>query len=284
VTTAPAYQRPRDLGEALALRRDRPDWVVLAGGTDLLVGAGHRPSPPGVIDLFGLAELCGVTRAPDGGVRIGAATTYAALLASPVIERELPALWACAREVGALQIQARGTIGGNLATSSPVGDTLPVWLALDAELELASTAGVRRLPYAAFITGYRATALAAGELIAAVRVPPRAAGLVQAWRKVGTRRAQSISKVMVALAARLEDGRVVEPRIALGAVADRPIRARAAEAAAGGLAPADAAVAARAALIAAITPIDDVRSTAAYRREVAGNVVARLLADLARVA
>jgi CO/xanthine dehydrogenase FAD-binding subunit len=275
------YARPTSLADALAARAAHPDWTVLAGGTDLLVSAPRKAEPAGVLDLFGLPELVGIAAQADGAIRIGAATTYRALLADATLARELPALAACAREVGALQIQARGTIGGNLQTSSPVGDTLPVWLALDAELELASARGRRALPYADFLTGYRTTALAADELIVAVRVPPRAPGLVQGWRKVGTRRAQSISKVMFAGAARLERGVVAHIRLALGAVADRPIRARAAEDAALGLAPAQAAVRARAEVLAALRPIDDVRSTAAYRREVAGNVVARFLAGLA---
>jgi xanthine dehydrogenase small subunit len=279
VTTA--YLRPASLAEALEARAAHPEWLVLAGGTDVLVAGVHRPVPPGILDLFGQGELVGIGATADGGLRIGAATTYAALLASPLVARELPALAACAREVGALQIQARGTIGGNLATSSPVGDTLPVWLALDAVIELRSIDGVRRLPYASFLTGYRTTALGPRELIAAIELPPRPAGLVQFWRKTGTRRAQSISKVMVAAAATLDGGLVGHVRIGVGAVADRPIRALAAEAAAHGEPPLQAAARARAALMAEITPITDVRSTADYRREVAGNVVARFLASLA---
>jgi CO/xanthine dehydrogenase FAD-binding subunit len=275
-----AYLRPRSLDEALDARAAHRDWVVLAGGTDLLVGSAARSSPPGVLDVFGLAALGAIDADPDGGVRIGAGVTYAALLASPLVARELPALWACAREVGALQIQARGTVGGNLVTSSPVGDTLPVWLALDAEVELARSGARRILPYARFLTGYRTTALAPDEIVTAIRIPPRPPALVQGWRKVGTRRAQSISKVMLAAAATIADGRVADVRIALGAVADRPIRVPSAEAAARGLAPAAAAAAARAALVEAITPIDDVRSTADYRCEVAGNLVARFLAGL----
>lgn len=275
-----AYLRPASLGEALAARAAHPDFTVLAGGTDLLVVARHRPAPPGVLDLFGLPDLAGIERAEDGAIRIGAGTTYAALLASELVARELPALGACAREVGALQIQARGTVGGNLATSSPVGDTLPVWLALDARVELSSVDGVRALDYADFLTGYRTTALGPRELIAAVVIPPRPPGLVQAWRKVGTRRAQSISKVMLAAAATVERGAIAHLRLALGAVADRPIRARAAEAAALGQPPAEAAARARAALLGELRPIDDVRSTADYRRETAGNLVARFLGGL----
>ena len=276
------YLRPGSLEEALRARRAHADYLVLAGGTDLLVSAAHKPEPPGIIDLFGLPALVGVAAEPDGAVAIGAATTYAQLLRSEIVKLELPALWAAAREVGALQIQARGTLGGNLATSSPVGDTLPVLLALDAVIELASEAGTRRVPYTDFITGYRVTALGPDELIVAVRIPPRPAGSRQYWRKMGTRRAQSISKVMLAACAQVDGGAIRHIRLGLGAVADRPVRARAAEAAVLGQPPgAGAAARARAALAGEIRPIDDVRSTAAYRLAAAQNVVARFIESLA---
>jgi xanthine dehydrogenase small subunit len=276
------YVRPSSLEAAVEARQAHPDYVVLAGGTDLLVSANSRPEPAGVIDLFGLAPLCGIAAEPDGSVVIGAATTYAAILASDVVQRELPSLAAAAREVGALQIQARGTLGGNVATCSPVGDTLPVLLALDSVIELASVRGRRSVSYDQFITGYRTTALAADEIIAAVRFPPRLPGTRHYWRKMGTRRAQSISKVMIAACAQLEGGALRHIRIGLGAVADRPLRARATEAALLGMPPgAAAASAARDALAGEIHPIDDVRSTAAYRLAVAQNGVARFVESLA---
>jgi CO/xanthine dehydrogenase FAD-binding subunit len=276
------YLRPATLEQALRARAEHPDFMVLCGGTDLLVAAGNKPEPAGIIDVFGLAPLKGVREREGGGISIGAATTYAEILGSEPARRELPALVQAAREIGALQIQARGTLGGNIATSSPVGDSLPVLLALDAVIEVASAAASRMVPYTEFCTGYRKTAMAADELIVAVHIPPRPAGLVQYWRKVGTRKAQSISKVMIAAAARLVEGRVAEVRIGLGAVADRPIRARAVEDAVRGMAPGpEAADAARAALATEITPIDDVRSTASYRLAVARNLVARFMVSLA---
>jgi CO/xanthine dehydrogenase FAD-binding subunit len=194
------------------------------------------------------------------------------------VQRYIPTLAAAAREIGALQIQARGTIGGNIANSSPVGDSLPVLLALDASIEVRSKRGERRIPYAEFCTGYRTTALAADELITNVSVPVPAPGTRLLWRKVGTRRAQSISKVMAAAAITVEAGRITAARIGLGAVADRPIRAIAAEQALIGRAPGpEAAAAAADALAAAIRPISDVRSTADYRLDVARNVVARFV-------
>lgn len=280
------YLRPSSLEQAARARADHPDWVVLAGGTDLLVGADRKAGPPGVIDVGGLAALSGVTLEPDGTIAIGAATPYVDILASDLARRELRCLNAAAREIGALQIQARGTLGGNIGTSSPVGDSLPPLLALDAEIELVSAArGSRRVPYASYCTGYRRTALSADELIAAIRFPPRPAGLRQVWRKVGTRRAQSISKVMMAATAVVDDGVIGYVRVALGAVADRPIRATAVEAVlAGGRPGPELAERARAALAGSITPIDDIRSRAVYRLRVAQNLVARFVLGLAEVA
>jgi CO/xanthine dehydrogenase FAD-binding subunit len=270
-----AYARPRDLGEALELRAAHPDWMVLAGGTDLMVNANHRPEPAGILDLWRLAELGGIEAGADAVV-IGAGATWSEVERHAVIGARLAPLALAAREVGALQIQARATVGGNIGTSSPVGDSLPVLLALDAVLEVASVRGRRRVPYHAWCTGYRTTQLAPDELIVSATLPLPGASTRTTWRKVGTRRAQSISKVMGAAAIELDGDTVVSARVALGAVADRPIRIAAVEVAVRsqrlGAAAADAA---RAALRDAIRPIDDVRSTAAYRRDVAENLVAR---------
>jgi CO/xanthine dehydrogenase FAD-binding subunit len=278
------WVRPASVEDALRARAAHPSFTVLAGGTDLLVGCLERPAPPGVIDLFALPGLGGIDVQGDGAIRIGAAATYAEILAHEAIRRELPILIQSCREVGAVQIQERGTLAGNLCTSSPVGDTLPVLLALDAIIDVASAArGARAIPYGDFITGYRKTALAADELVVAVRLPRPAAGTVQHWRKVGTRRAQAISKVMFAGAARLDGaGTIAHARLALGAVADRTIRVRAAEDAILGHRP-DAALADRAAaaVAASITPIDDVRSTAVYRKTVAANLVRAFVGSLA---
>ena len=273
------YLRPRSVDEALAQRTAHPDWMVLAGGTDLMVNANHKPAPAGIIDLWRLPGLGGIT-ATDTGVTIGAGATWYEVEHHPaILERWLP-LALAAREIGALQIQARGTLGGNVGTSSPVGDSLPVLLALDAQLELASTRGRRTVAYKDYCTGYRKTLLAPDELIVAATLPVIAANTRTTWRKVGTRRAQSISKVMGAAAITIEGGVVTAARVALGAVADRPIRIAAVETAVVGLTPDKAAEAARTALRSAIKPIDDVRSTATYRREVAENLVARFFSGI----
>ena len=272
-----AYLRPRDLDEAVTARAAHPAWMVLAGGTDLMVNAPHRPTPAGILDLWRLGEL-GFIRIEGDAIAIGAGTTWHEVERHPAIRDQLRPLALAAREIGALQIQARGTLGGNVGTSSPVGDSLPVLLALDATIEVASVRGRRRVAYATWCTGYRTTQLAPDELIVAAHVPLPGATTRTTWRKVGTRRAQSISKVMGAAAIILDGAggdTVVSARVALGAVADRPIRVPAVEAAVQGLPLAQAAEAARMAVRQAIQPIDDLRSTAIYRREVAENLVAR---------
>ena len=274
------YVRARSLAEALDVRAARPEWTVMAGCTDLMVNANHKHAPPGILDLWRLPGLCEVT-ATAHGVTIGAGATWLEVQRHPLIAGTFAPLAAAAREIGALQIQARATVGGNIGTSSPVGDSLPVLLALDAELELASAArGYRRVAYRDYCTGYRKTLLAPDELIVAAHLPTPAETTRTTWKKVGTRRAQSISKGMGSAAFDVVGGVVREARVALGAVADRPIRIAAVEAAVRGLAPKQAADAARVALRTAIKPIDDVRSTAAYRLDVAANLVARFFSDL----
>lgn len=273
------YVRPASFADAVAARAAHPDWMVLCGGTDLMVDANHKPAPAGIIDLWALGDLCGIVRVADG-LRIGAATPWLDVVESPLVGEVAPILAAAAREIGALQIQARGTIGGNLGTSSPVGDSLPALLALDARIELRSPRGARTVAYSDYCTGYRTTVLGKDELIEAVRIPAPHAAARQLWRKVGTRRAQSISKVMAAAVLRVDGGRFVEARIGLGAVAERPIRATTAEQALLGVAPGPAAArAAGAAVAAALRPITDVRSTADYRLETARRLVERFVLE-----
>lgn len=256
------YLRPRDLKDAVQLYRTTPGCRPLAGGTDLMVmlHAGTlRPEPPAILDLWSLQELKGVRRVGDE-LEIGAAESYTGIIGSAEARRYVPALVAAARTIGAAQIQNRGTLGGNLANASPAGDTLPVLLAYDAVV----VTDRRSIPIDQFFVGYRATALAADELIVAVRFP---LDREVVFRKVGTRAAQAISKVVMAVSRR-------PARIAIGSVAEVPLRARAAEEA---LARGDVAGAVQA-VAGDIRPIDDVRSTVAYRRAVTQNVLRELLA------
>ncbi len=280
--------RPRNLKAALAMLAKEPTLTPIAGCTDVMVGLHFGTSKQRqFIDLWALHELRGIGAGPpswpqattarsrrsspgaaraeaDGGLRIGALTTYAEIIASPIIRKRVPMLVAAAREVGGAQIQNRGTIGGNIANASPAGDTLPVLAAVDARIVLRSSGGERRVPFNEFYTGYRTSVRQPDELITAVEIPPITGR--QWWRKVGTRRAQAISKIMMAGV----NGPAV--RIALGSVAPTVVLARKAAAV---LAGGGSIVEAQAALRDEIAPIDDVRSTGEYRLQVAANLLAQ---------
>ena len=276
----PPVVSPTSLAEAYALAGGghRP----LAGGTDLLVQITGEigPPPERVLDLWRLAELRGIA-VTNGALELGALTTYTEIRRSALCAEHIPALVEAAATIGAAQIQNRGTIGGNAMNASPAGDTLPVLLALDAQLVAGGSSGERVIPANEFWPAYRRTALQPDELLVRIRIPI-VADRRQRFRKVGTRRAQAISKVVLALAWRTEPGAETwrDVRLALGSVAATPIRAAGAEAVLEGSRPgAEAAERAAAALVAELQPIDDVRSTASYRRAVAGRVLHRLLRD-----
>ncbi len=265
----------RTLDEALRLRADHPEALILAGGTDLMVQrAAGGLDPAEVLDLWSCRELAAIE--PEaGGLRVGALATWTDVAAHPAVPAVLRD---CARTIGAVQIQNRGTVGGNIVNASPAGDSLPVWLALDARFEVASVRGARRVAAADFFRGYRQVDLAADEILTAVHLPAPAPGEVAAFRKVGTRRAQSISKVVFAGRLRLDGDRVALARLAFGSVAPVPLRAVSAEAALeGGPVRPEAADA----VLQDIAPIDDVRSTARYRARVAVAVARAWLRDVA---
>jgi len=234
-----------------------------------------------VVDVTRLPELAGIHHDGDF-LDIGAACTFAEIRHDALVNEYAPALADAAVVFGAWQIQNRATIGGNIANASPAGDSLPVLLALDAQIIVAGPIGVRIITYADFNTGYRETALGPGELIVRIHVPNPPPNHMQRLWKVGTRAAQAISKVVVAFAASRGGGRMTSVRIAAGSVAPTPIRLPATEYACEGR-PYDSATADRAAATAVneITPIDDVRSTAAYRRFVLGRIVRRFVLDMA---
>ncbi|HEX5824814.1 MAG TPA: xanthine dehydrogenase family protein subunit M [Candidatus Limnocylindrales bacterium] len=285
----PPIETPASLAEAYAVLADSTadaTTTPIAGGTDVMVRiTGEIGEPPSrMVDLSRLADLRGI--AVEGpAVVIGALTTYTEIRRSSVCREHLPALVEASATIGAAQIQNRGTIGGNIANASPAGDTLPVLLAFDAAIVVGGPRGERTVAADDFWVAYRRTALAPDELILRLRIP-MAGGRETRFRKVGTRRAQAISKVVMALSWR-EVGRSAgggvtwsDVRLALGSVADRPIRARATEAVLTGASPTpETADAAAEALAAEIVPIDDVRSTADYRRVVAARVLHRMIRD-----
>jgi xanthine dehydrogenase small subunit len=283
----PPLASPRTLAEAYALlaensAADDGAWRPLAGGTDLYVQMTGElgPPPARLLDLWRLHELRGIT-AEAGSLVLGALTTYTEIRRSAICREHVPSLVAAAATIGAAQIQNRGTIGGNAANASPAGDTLPVLLAMDAELIAGSARGQRAIPASAFWPAYRQTALAPDELVLRVRIPLPARREVR-FRKVGTRRAQAISKVVLALAWREDTpgGPWRDVRVALGSVAATPIRAAATEAALDGRNPTpETADHAAETLAGELQPIDDVRSTAEYRRTVAARVLHRLIRD-----
>jgi CO/xanthine dehydrogenase FAD-binding subunit len=286
----PPVTSPRTLAEAYAAMRVEPGTTddaaasvvrPIAGGTDLMVALTGElgPPPDRIVDLWAVDALRGIT-VDDGSLVLGALTTYAEIRRSALVREHLPILVEAAATIGAAQIQERGTLGGNIANASPAGDTLPVLLAADAVMELGSARGTRSVPATAFWTGYRQTPLAPDELVERIRVP-LPPGRVMRFRKVGTRRAQSISKVVLASARQTDEGgRWHDVRIALGSVAATPIRASRTEAVLEGsvLTP-ELADRAAATLAAELDPIDDVRSTAAYRRVVAARILHRMLGE-----
>jgi len=280
----PAYdlRAPRSLREALALLEREPGvWKPLAGGTDLMVlfEAGKLAHTK-LLSIWKLPELKGIEVAPES-VTLGALTTYTQLLAHPLMQQEFPLLCQAARETGGIATQNRGTLAGNIANASPAADSPPALLVYDTELELASARGSRWVPYHGFHTGYKQMVLRANELIRNIRLPREKKNWRQYYRKVGTRKAQAISKVCLAAAAAIQGGTIRDIRIALGSVAPTVLRCARTESALRGQKLGAAAIhAAKAELSREIAPIDDMRSTANYRLRVAMNLLEEFLQQM----
>lgn len=276
----PPVVSPRSLDEALDLLAADDGLRPIAGGTDLMVQiTGELGSPPErVLDIWHLDELRGIA-IEDGHLRIGALATYTEIRNSQLVRDNIAALAECAATIGAAQIQNRGTIGGNVVNASPAGDTLPVLLAADAEIVLRSASGERKVAATDFWPSYRVTARRADELVVAVRIPLPVGRQIR-FRKVGTRRAQAISKVMMALAWREDGGVWRDVRVGVGSVAPTPVRARQTEQVLEGAAPRETTADHAATTIAGeVHPIDDVRSTADYRRVVTARILHRMLRE-----
>lgn len=279
----PAYEMraPADVKEALQMLDAEPGvWKPFAGGTDLMVvfetgKLAHKK----YLSLWHLEELRGIDVADDH-ISIGALTTYAQIQSRPLMHNEFPMLCQAASETGAIAIQNRGTIGGNICNASPAADSPPALLVYDAEVELISRSGTRRVAYEKFHQSYKQIDLKQDELLSRIILPrpekPKA--WVHHYRKVGTRRAQAISKVCFAGLAKMHSGTVEDVRLALGSVAPTPYRCVKTEAVLKGkpLTPALVA-AARRELAHEINPIDDIRSNAAFRVRVSQNVLEEFL-------
>jgi CO/xanthine dehydrogenase FAD-binding subunit len=272
------YRQPARLAEALeALARP---CTVLAGGTDFYPARVGRPIDEDILDISRIKTLAGIS-STAAGWRLGATTTWSEILAA-----DLPPLFdglkQAAREVGGRQIQNAGTLAGNLCNASPAADGVPPLLALGAELELASRDNVRRLALSDFIIGNRRTRLSPGELAVAIHVPKPATFARSSFLKIGARRYLVISIVMAAATLEIAHDRVRAARVAVGACSAVAQRLPMLEAALSG-ASIDARLAARVepAHLAPLTPLDDVRGSAAYRLDAAVTLLRRLLAEFA---
>ncbi len=268
--------RPRTLEEAIEILAQRPDEIrLLAGGTDVLVQAKDGVVARGVLfDLTAVRELHGIEERGDH-LWVGSATTHTKMMASPLVARFAPALPAACAVVGGPQIRNRGTLGGNLANASPAADTVPALYVADAIVEVVSVSSRREVPIDRFFIGPRRSVLARDEIIVGVRIPRRP-GVKGAFLRLGQRRAQAISKVSVAVGISFNEGKPDFVRVALGSVAPTVVRAPRTEeillrGGAGAIADA------RAMVMDEIAPIDDLRSTREYRREMAGILLERAL-------
>jgi len=251
--------------------------IAMAGCTDLMViDYAEQRTHPAVVDLLAVPELAGITDEPGGGLRIGATTTFQTIGSNPIVQSRYPILAEAAACIGGWQIQNRATLGGNIANASPAGDSLPVLLALDAEVTLVGPSAERRIDYRQMHLGYRRTALQTGEFVGWVHLPPPSS--FQQFRKVGTRAAQAISKVVVAMTAEPDGNVMTNVRVAAGSIAATPIHLEGVEALLEGQG-FEAELADRAEVLARSEthPIDDVRSTAAYRSHVLGRVIRRMI-------
>lgn len=257
------------------------ECTPIAGGTELMVALGAgRLQPKNLISLWGIAELRFIS-ATDAALTIGSGTTFTDIRRNAIIAAEFPLLAEAASWTGSIANQNRGTLGGNIVNASPAADSPPALLAYDAEIELVSARGTRRMPYGEFHLSYKRTQLALDELVRCVHLPRKFAGYVQHARKVGTRNAQAISKVAIAALALVKNGVVHDIRIGAASLRDIPMRCVAVESAITGRAISDETIAAaRMALAGETLPIDDIRSTAKYRNAVAGNLLEDFLRSL----
>jgi CO/xanthine dehydrogenase FAD-binding subunit len=275
---------PRSLGAVLDLLAEEPGkWTPIAGGTEIMVAhAAGRLTAKNLVSLWGIGDLRFLEVRAESIV-IGASTTFRDIRTSAVINNELPLLTKAASWIGAIANQSRATLGGNIVNGSPAADSSPALLVYDAEIEMLSARGSRRVTYKEFHTGYKRNALATDELVYAIHIPLRFKEHRLYLRKVGARRAMAISKVALAATACVQDGIINEIRLAGASLAAFPTRLyRTEDALVGQAVTQDTMRAARVKLLAEIVPIDDIRSTAEYRSRVAVNLLEEFLIGLKR--
>ena len=275
---------PGSLAAVLDLIASAPgEWTPIAGGTELMVAfASGRLGARKLVSLWGVPELRFIETTPES-ITIGAGTTFLDLRAHAGVAADLPLLARSASWIGSVANQSRATVGGNLVNGSPAADSSPALLVYDAEIEMVSQRGQRRIPYSEFHTGYKRNLLAADELLYAIHLPRRFAHHRQYLRKVGTRRAMAISKVAMAATALFNGETIREIRVAAASLAAFPTRLYRVEGALLGQALKKANLAkARHALLDEAKPIDDIRSTAEYRMRVAANLLEELLLEVSR--
>jgi CO/xanthine dehydrogenase FAD-binding subunit len=273
---------PGTLEGVLALLAGAPgQWTPIAGGTELMVAyAAGRLSARKLVSLWGIAGLRSIDTT-EGALRIGACATFCDLRRNQTVAEDFPLLARAASWIGAIANQSRATLGGNLVNGSPAADSSPALLVYDAELELVSVRGKRTIPYSKFHTGYKKSVLAPDELVRAIYLPRRFAQQRHYLRKVGTRRAMAIAKVALAGTALVERGVVSEIRLAAASLAPFPLRLSRTEGTLlGQTLGEDRIRTAREALLKEAQPIDDIRSTAGYRKCVAANLLEEFLRTL----
>ena len=274
---------PASLQEGLSLLAHEPGvWQPFAGGTDLMVllEAG-KLAHKNYVNIWNLPELRGIEVSPEQ-VSIGALATYTEIQEHALLREEFPMLCQAASETGGLAIQNRGTLGGNIVNASPAADSPPALLAYDAEIELVSINGTRRVPYQTFHTGYKQTVMHGDELLSRIHLPRTTSEAAQYYRKVGTRKAQAISKVCFSGLARMKDGTIGDIRLAFGSIAPVPFRCLKTESILRG-ASLDQQVLEKVKVEVSreISPIDDIRSTRNYRLTVSVNLLEDFLSNLA---
>lgn len=276
------FVAPDSLAAVLELLASEPGtWTPIAGGTELMVAfAAGRLSAVKLVNLWGVPQLRFI-ETNAGEIALSAGSTFSDLRAHPVIAAEFPLLDKAASSIGSIANQTRATLGGNLVNGSPAADSSPALLVYDAEVELISLGGKRRIPYSEFHTGYKQNAMSPDELLYAVHLPRRFAQHRQYLRKVGTRRAMAIAKVALGATALFKNGVIDEIRIAAASLAPYPTRLRRTESILAGRSADSATIeAAREALLAEVKPIDDLRSTAQYRKAVGANLLGEFLCGL----